>query len=1690
MGVPKFFRYISERYPCLSEVVKEYQLPEFDNLYLDMNGIIHTCSHPDDGDPHFRITEEKIFRDIFHYIEVLFRMIKPQKLFFMAVDGVAPRAKMNQQRGRRFRTAKEALELEQKALAKGEKLPTQARFDSNCITPGTEFMVKLQEQLKYFIVTKISTDPLWQKCKIVLSGHETPGEGEHKIMDYIRYMRSQPGYDPNTRHCLYGLDADLIMLGLCTHEPHFSLLREEVKFGKKSTRRKNIPEQMTFFLLHLSLMREYLELEFLPLQKDLPFPYDLERIIDDWVLMGFLVGNDFIPNLPNMHIANGALPVLYKAYMKALPKLGGYINESGTLNLERFEEFMKELAEIDIENFSDQYADLKWFEAKTGRDFNGKEKNEKVLIPFELEDKPEINNVEEKSNNVEKKSENDIEIKNESIEKDKNVTGNGEIALGNNASSENGVVENWEDRLDESDTSDSDNDLFLAEFKQHKTDYYMNKLEYEQVTQEVLKAQAEGYVRAIQWNLHYYYNGVCSWSWYYPHHYAPYVSDIQGFKDLKLKFDLGKPFKPFEQLLAVLPSASKNLLPEAYQDLMTKEDSPLKKYYPENFQTDLNGKRQEWEAVVLIPFIDEKILLEGMEQCNERLSPDEKQRNSHGPMLIYEYSVDDTGRYEAPDYFPALAVSHAKCTKVPIENIRVPMDKLIKGSYPGVKMDVFYPGFPTMKHLEYTAVLGKAKVKVFEQASRNENMIVSIVPKKDVPAIDVLAKKMLGSVVYVSWPHLVEALVVSISNEEYRYIAASEKGQYNVEENKGNSLTVWRSQVRGITQYYMSRLGINVGETQVLVHVRVMIGRKYAFTPQGRVNLEKQWAVIESAYPLQAVVQNIAVYEKKYEMYKSIGNIFSVGTKCFMLGQPYYGAVGEVLESKESLKNVRIKVDMKKTDEPDFTEAKDLAHEIATRYIPLQVAAAKLSISKSLFSRITGCIFVIPTGYRNIPMESNELPKINIGLNLKLTKKNEEIPGYTRKDANTWMYSEKAVALVENYLQRFPTLVQYLNQNQGNDVYFEEDIYPDGDGKEQIKEITAWIKKQPFYSVERQVCGSIGLYPDVIKKIEEIIDKFKKRSKIRKVVMEVKPHLLYVVGLQIGNLMPDPTTTFLLYDRVVNIRESYTVPVGLKGTIIAVRKPQDASDEDTMYDVLFDEEFSGGLELNCLTPRAYRLPRSAMINISHGERMLNQKTGVVPGQLLQNLNTDPQYHKNYYMQNGAISRPSGHFRPSSASPYQQWGFPNSPVSNYGNFRPPLLYNNNGPSLIPPQQCGHPRFHIVPYDVRNNGGPYPPKPSFVPSTQQQSSVDHPPSKSGPSFGSSISMQNCHNFMPGFAKGSSPGKHFYEQKRVKGAPLSYNTQNNITSTPSGSSTAMREPMQVTKEEHPRPSTKVDTELLKKMLRINEGANQRIPVTAFKQTPVKEIEKPSKLEQSTPLNVQDIFAHARNKAQTLSDNAFSTAKLLNYYKSLDLGCPRYQFFELPKKMFQAQITLPDGSVVSGNACQSKENACDSAAAEALKILTRDNKVEESHTLRIQKQTEVLQRKAENDKTVREKEKKIERSGNVEFNKKKDSTNLETSNNTVNNSGSKGQRQVLSVNSFVPLQAIRNRTKSGSNRSVESNTTANLTVTENKNKLKEDDQETEKCVTSQSSKGAPMRRRGERKMRIAANFQATGKR
>jgi len=228
-------------------------------------------------------------------------------------------------------------------------------------------MAKLTAHLKYFINKKVSEDVDWQGVEVVLSGHEVPGEGEHKIMEYIRLAKAQPSYDPNVRHCLYGLDADLIMLGLLSHDPHFCLLREEVTFGRqnKAAKSKEL-EHQNFYLMHLSVVREYLEYEFQELGKPgvLSFPFDMERIIDDFILLAFFVGNDFLPNLPGLHINEGALSLQFKLYKEILPKAGGYINEHGIINLKRLSLLLEALSKFEEQIYESESSAANWLKGK------------------------------------------------------------------------------------------------------------------------------------------------------------------------------------------------------------------------------------------------------------------------------------------------------------------------------------------------------------------------------------------------------------------------------------------------------------------------------------------------------------------------------------------------------------------------------------------------------------------------------------------------------------------------------------------------------------------------------------------------------------------------------------------------------------------------------------------------------------------------------------------------------------------------------------------------------------------------------------------------------------------------------------------------------------------------------------------------------------------------------------------------------------------------------------------------------------------------------------------------------------------------------------------------------------------------------------------------------------------------------
>lgn len=409
MGVPALFRWLSRKYPKIvthvaedkpsrmvdgdgTEIIVPVDITtpnpngfEMDNLYLDMNGIVHPCTHPE-GKP-APATEQDMMLEIFTYTERIVNMIRPRKLLFMAIDGVAPRAKMNQQRSRRFRAAQEAKEKEEQRLeqialfeAMGKVVSDETKnaktWDSNAITPGTPFMDLLAESLRYWVIKKLNTDPGWSNLEVIISDASVPGEGEHKIMDFIRRQRISPTHDPNTKHVIYGLDADLIMLALATHEPHFRVLREDVFAQDKSTACRNcgqeghfaaqctvdktalkepvdkiekpLADSKPFIFLDVSILREYLEIE---LDVSAPFQFDFERAIDDWVLLIFFVGNDFLPHLPSLEIREGAIDMLVGIWKRELHTMRGYLTNHGTIELRRAQIILNALARREDEIF-------------------------------------------------------------------------------------------------------------------------------------------------------------------------------------------------------------------------------------------------------------------------------------------------------------------------------------------------------------------------------------------------------------------------------------------------------------------------------------------------------------------------------------------------------------------------------------------------------------------------------------------------------------------------------------------------------------------------------------------------------------------------------------------------------------------------------------------------------------------------------------------------------------------------------------------------------------------------------------------------------------------------------------------------------------------------------------------------------------------------------------------------------------------------------------------------------------------------------------------------------------------------------------------------------------------------------------------------------------------------------------------
>lgn len=645
---------------------------------------------------------------------------------------------MNQQRSRRFRSAKEAKEKDEdkaefmKLLKQqnGGILPDHAleeaakkTWDSNAITPGTPFMDTLAASLRYWIAYKLNQDAAWKDLKIIISDASVPGEGEHKIMEFIRSQRSSPDHDPNTKHVIYGLDADLIMLGLATHEPYFRVLREDVFFQESKARtcricgqtghfaaecrgeikkkvgefdeKANSPVLKPFIWLHVSILREYLAVEMEV--NNSGFKMDVERAIDDWIFMCFFVGNDFLPHLPSLDIREQGIDTLIAIWRDNLPIMGGYVTKDGFVDFQRAQHILAGLAKQEDAIFQRRREEEERRDAKEKRrqQYGG---NDRRPPKRTRGDNSSLQQTDFSLTSLDSLQKNDLfranagdknGVTHDMIMNKNNVEGANKANKSaaallkeklagrtSNGIEDSGVSATSVSQSDGANGLDTETTTPTAEKRKreladeddagtpgrHSPDpaadaapvaaksepdappadevrlweagyrdrYYSQKFHKDPEDQEFRHQVARDYAVGLQWVLLYYFQGCPSWTWYYPHHYAPFAADFVDIGSMEPKYDLGKPFKPYEQLMGVMPAASNHTIPSAFHSLMTDEDSDIVDFYPEDFPVDLNGKKWAWQGVALLPFIDEKRLLKAMGTKYPLLTEDEVRRNEMG----------------------------------------------------------------------------------------------------------------------------------------------------------------------------------------------------------------------------------------------------------------------------------------------------------------------------------------------------------------------------------------------------------------------------------------------------------------------------------------------------------------------------------------------------------------------------------------------------------------------------------------------------------------------------------------------------------------------------------------------------------------------------------------------------------------------------------------------------------------------------------------------------------------------------------------------------------------------------------------------------------------------------------------------------------------------------------------------------
>ena len=541
MGIPGFYGH------WLARDVREAifgGIPPFNaSLSFDLNGVFHAARGKvfgqDIKDP--RILEAiantppeqlklELFNAIATIVLTMIQAVDPQDCVLLMVDGVAPGAKMQQQRGRRERAAR-------------ERSPNES-FDGNAITPGTEFMIDLDN----YLVRMIGTYKAHLPVRVVYSSHLIPGEGEHKIMDYYRNggLADGPAAKAGGAHILYGLDADLIMLSILSGLDNIYLARET-----------------TEETVNIDKIKEYIMAR-----------GNKERAIDDFVIMMFLIGNDFLPHTASLEEMSESISMLLDIYAQGDYSLS-FTDDNGQdqINWDGFKLFIANVAAQENELL----ATLTTREVKYPSRFL-----QAATINGQFY--PQVFRSTWYQNALGPKGQTDyINVLNQ-------------------------IVSTYTP----------------TEYDQYPERAQIPITTISEVTPQRIEKMAIDYMRTMAWTYLYYSQGTnaVNLDWAYPYYHAPMLSDlsiameavnntveITGYQ----AYEGMIPFTALHQLVAVLPLKSIDLLPIELKPLFSY-NSIIRDFFPNNFIIEMDGKNKDHQGVPIVPLIDRRRIIDAVAQ--------------------------------------------------------------------------------------------------------------------------------------------------------------------------------------------------------------------------------------------------------------------------------------------------------------------------------------------------------------------------------------------------------------------------------------------------------------------------------------------------------------------------------------------------------------------------------------------------------------------------------------------------------------------------------------------------------------------------------------------------------------------------------------------------------------------------------------------------------------------------------------------------------------------------------------------------------------------------------------------------------------------------------------------------------------------------------------------------------------------